>query len=209
MRDVYLSDPFERIASMAIGNGVLITRNGPQHALRHLEPNELELLARKLDEQKQHFLSQVKSQVETYVEEESELSRLLPKECLSALRKYVSLSLSHLECHLRDLSVAGVRTEILLAWLEPDSSSFPSSDEQRPADSHSAGHTESVAVSNERQAELKEQDSHDCLETFVIPFIKRLSGDDLAAINAGVIPTPLMKLMCRIAYNEIERRRDA
>lgn len=85
----------------------------------------------------------------------------------------------------------------------------PSSDEQHPADSHSTGRTGSVAASTEQQAELEEQDSHDWMETSVSPFIKRLSDADLAAINAGVIPTSLMKLMGRVAYNEIERRREA
>lgn len=88
-------------------------------------------------------------------------------------------------------------------------SSFPSSTEQHPTDSHSTGRTGSVAASTEQQAELEEQDSHDWMETSVSPFIKRLSDADLAAINAGVIPTSLMKLMGRVAYNEIERRRDA
>ncbi|MCX5614419.1 hypothetical protein [Bombella saccharophila] len=40
-------------------------------------------------------------------------------------------------------------------------------------------------------------------------FLCQLPDSDLAAINAGVIPTPLMKLMGRVAYDELERRRDA
>ncbi|MCL1496235.1 hypothetical protein CO583_01755 [Parasaccharibacter sp. TMW2.1882] len=78
--------------------------------------------------------------------------------------------------------------------------------DKHPADSHSEGRTGNVAASTEQQAELEEQDSHDWMETSVSPFIKRLSDADLAAINAGVVPTSLMKLMGRVAYNEIERR---
>lgn len=86
--------------------------------------------------------------------------------------------------------------------------STPTVDEQHPADSHSTGCTRSVAASTEQQAELYKQDSHDRLETSVSPFIKRLSDADLAAINAGAVPTSLMKLLGRVAYNEIERRRE-
>ncbi|MCX5616024.1 hypothetical protein NQF87_03415 [Bombella sp. TMW 2.2559] len=83
----------------------------------------------------------------------------------------------------------------------------PSSDEQHPTDSHSEGHPGCVSASTEQQVELEEQDSHERLETSVSPFIKRLSDADLAAINAGAVPKSLMKLLGRVAYNEIERRR--
>lgn len=209
MRDVYLSDPFERVAAYAIRQGVLLTRNGGQLHTRPLGASENKLLSRKLDEQKRQFLAQVGSVVEAYAVEEAPLLQSLPKELHDAVKRCISLSLSHLECHLRDLSFCDVRTEILHMWLVELSSSFPSSTEHHPADSHSTGRTGSVAVSTEQQAELEEQDSHDWMETSVIPFIKRLSDADLAAINAGVIPTSLMKMLGRVAYNEIERRREA
>lgn len=88
-------------------------------------------------------------------------------------------------------------------------SSSPIDSETHPADSYSVRCTRSVAVSTEQQAELEEQDRHDFLEAFVILFIKQLSGYELATINAGAVPTPLMKMLGRVAYNEIERRRGA
>lgn len=234
MRDVFPSDPFELIASFAIDHGVLITRNRHQPSFCYLETSQLDLLSRKLDEQKRHFLSQINSQVETYVEEGAGLSGMLPKEIQDALKKYVSLSLSHLECYLREFSVCDVRPEILLAWLEPDSSSSPSSAEQHPADSYSAGRTGSVSghacdqsgrAMHDGPAEQEERHDrggfpsptddelrkHGCpalVEPRARTFLCQLPDSDLAAINAGVIPTPLMKLMGRVAYDELERRRD-
>ncbi|WP_156878817.1 hypothetical protein [Parasaccharibacter apium] len=113
-------------------------------------------------------------------------------------------------------------------------SSFPSSTEQHPADSYSAGRTESVSgyvrhqsgcVVHDGPAEQKERhDSggfpsptdaelrqHGCpalVEPRARTFLCQLPDSDLAAINAGVIPTPLMKMLGRVAYNEIERRRE-
>ena len=182
MRDVYLSDPFERIASPAIEHGVLITRNEPKHAVRCPETRDFELLSRKLDEQKQQFLVQKKHQVETYVEEEVELSHLLPKEVRHELKKYVSLSLSHLEHYLHDLSVCDVQTEILHAWLDTDSSSSPSSAGQLPMDSYSARGTGNLSVSFEQQTELRRQACHNCLEKTAQALIQRLIDTDLTAI---------------------------
>lgn len=114
-------------------------------------------------------------------------------------------------------------------------SSFPSSTEQHPVDSYSAGHTESVsehvrhqsgcamhdgpAGQEERRdcdgfpsptdAELRQHGCPALVEPRARTFLCQLPDSDLAAINAGVIPTPLMKLIGRVAYDELERRREA
>lgn len=113
--------------------------------------------------------------------------------------------------------------------------STPTVDEQHPADSHSAGRTESVSghvrhqsgcamhdgpAGDEKRrdcggfpsptdAELRQHGCPALVEPRARTFLCQLPDSDLAAINAGVIPTPLMKLLGRVAYNEIERRRCA
>ena len=113
--------------------------------------------------------------------------------------------------------------------------STPMVDEQHPADSYSAGRTGSVlghacdqsgCVVHDGPAEQEER--HDCgsfpsptdaelrqhgcpalVEPRARTFLCQLPDSDLAAINAGVIPTPLMKMMGRVAYDELERRGEA
>ena len=58
-------------------------------------------------------------------------------------------------------------------------------------------------------AELRQHGCPALVEPRARTFLCQLPDSDLAAINAGVVPTSLMKLMGRVAYNEIERRRDA
>lgn len=58
-------------------------------------------------------------------------------------------------------------------------------------------------------AELRQHGCPALVEPRARTFLCQLPDSDLAAINAGVIPTPLMKLLGRVAYNEIERRRCA
>lgn len=110
----------------------------------------------------------------------------------------------------------------------------PSSDKQHPADSYSAGRTGSVAghacdqsgcvvhdgpaeqeggrdcgsFPSPTDAELRQHGCPALVEPRARTFLCQLPDSDLAAINAGVIPTPLMKLLGRVAYNEIERRRE-
>lgn len=83
------------------------------------------------------------------------------------------------------------------------------STEQHPTDSSSTGCNESLAASDKGKAELQKQGSYDWLDEYVAAFCERLSNADLAAINSGAVPTSLMKLLGRVAYNEIERRRCA
>lgn len=52
-------------------------------------------------------------------------------------------------------------------------------------------------------------DPDDSLAACIIPFIQRLSDYELATINAGTIPKLLMRLLSRVAYSEIKRRRGA
>lgn len=111
--------------------------------------------------------------------------------------------------------------------------SFPSFGEQHLADSHSAGRTGSVSAHAYDQSgramhdgPAKQEGRRDCgglprptdaelrqhgcpalLEPRARTFLCQLPDSDLAAINAGVIPTSLMKLMGRVAYDEMERRR--
>ena len=113
--------------------------------------------------------------------------------------------------------------------------STPSSDEQHPADSYSAGRMGSVSgdacdqsgralhdgpAEQEKRhdrggfpsptdAELRKHGCPALVEPRARTFLCQLPDSDLAAINAGVIPTPLMKLIGRVAYDELERRRDA
>lgn len=113
-------------------------------------------------------------------------------------------------------------------------SSFPYSTQQHPADSYSAGRTESVSghacdqsgcvvhdgpAGDEKRhecgsfpsptdAELRQHGCPALVEPRARTFLCQLPDSDLAAINAGVIPAPLMKMLGRVAYDELERRRE-
>ena len=65
-------------------------------------------------------------------------------------------------------------------------------------------------VASERLRSIREHvEPDDSLAACIIPFIQHLSNYELAAINAGAIPKQLMRLLSRVAYNEIKLRRDA
>lgn len=196
----------ENFHATAIRYGALITRNQSGYSLQRLDENQLSALSETLAEQKRQLHRDIAATLSSSLLSGRAPSFGLTTESRQEMMKPLSEFLNRL---VDSLELSAVSPETLHEWLVAQSSSSPSSTEQHPTDSHSEGRGESVAASTEQQAELEERGSYDWMDKYVAAFCERLSDAGLAAINSGAVPTSLMKLLGRVAYNEIERRRGA